>query len=104
MSASVTVTQTEQRGLLERMLPRPWGLTLLGIMPILALCAALLPRFVPAGELIFSGVHALKAPLIMLAGRAVLLAQRNPASEQPEEAAGNRAFLCTPPVSSSLRG
>ena len=44
-------------------------------------------RWLPAGELVYSGAHGLRAPLLILAGQATLLAQRNPASDQPEEVA-----------------
>ena len=52
----------------------------------LALCLGLRPRYVPAGELLFDGMHMLRSPLLIIAGYGVLLAKA-PASEQPEEAA-----------------
>ena len=53
----------------------------------LAICAEMQPRWIPAGELLFSGMQTIRSPLLILAGEATLLAQRHPSAPQPEEAA-----------------
>ena len=51
---------------------RPWGDV------HLALCAELQPHFVPAGQLILSGMQALRRPMIILDGYATLLSHPAP--------------------------
>lgn len=54
----------------------------------LAMCADFRPRWVPAGQLIFSGMHSMRQPLLILSGRAALLARPPPMlNDPPEEAA-----------------
>ena len=58
-----------------------------------ALCAGLQPRVAADGELLFSGLHTLKSPLLVLHGEATLLAMPRP-DVPPEEAAALRPGDC----------
>ena len=59
-----------------------------------AVCAEMQPRWLPAGEIIFSAMQPLRSPLLILAGQAALLAQQHPHDEQPEEAGLVQAGEC----------